>query len=146
MIKLYTIGFTRKNAETFFGLLKSAQVTRLLDIRLNNSSQLSGFAKRDDLAYFLREICGAAYTHQPDFAPTETILKAYKTKQISWAEYESEFDALMQSRKIERSNNPAFYHQTCLLCSEHEPDQCHRRLVAEYLQEKISDLHIRHLG
>jgi len=45
-VVLYTIGFTKKNARQFFETLKTAGVKRLVDIRLNNQSQLAGFTKR----------------------------------------------------------------------------------------------------
>lgn len=145
-MEIYTIGFTKKTAAEFFGALKKAGIRRLLDIRLNNSSQLAGFTKRDDLRYFLREVCDADYVHEPELAPTEEILKAYQNKEISWDDYERCFRALLSERavegKIERS---LFAVPTTLLCSEPTAEKCHRRLVAEYLREKWGDIEIKHL-
>lgn len=145
-MKVYTIGFTQKNAEKFFKFLRASQVQTLIDVRLNNVSQLAGFAKRDDLKFFLKELCDAEYVHLPDLAPTKDILNAYKKGDMSWEIYEDKFLNLMAKRNIERSIKPALLDQSCLLCSEHEPHQCHRRLVVEYLNEH-SDLNliVKHL-
>ena len=145
-MEVYSIGFTKKTAERFFGLLRSAGVTRLLDVRLNNSSQLAGFTKRDDLAFFIREICGAEYVHEPLLAPTQDILDALKKRKGAWSEYETSFLRLMTEREIERKiDREIFSKPTALLCSEPTADQCHRRLVLEYLREKWGNLEIRHL-
>jgi len=145
-INLYTIGFTQKTAEQFFETLKTAGVKRIIDTRLNNVSQLAGFAKQKDLVYFLRTIGQIDYIHFLDFAPTKEILDAYKKKQITWQEYEQRFQALIAKRKIEMQVSPDLLEQSCLLCSEAKPHYCHRRLVAEYLQERLDlELHIHHL-
>lgn len=143
--KLYTIGFTKKNAQTFFVKLKKEGVTKLIDIRLNNVSQLAGFAKRDDLIYFLREICNCDYLYIPEFAPTKEILDAYKTKQIDWDEYVLRFSKLIKDRKIENIITAEELNNSCFLCSEPTPEQCHRRLIAEYFNEKFKDIEIKHL-
>jgi uncharacterized protein (DUF488 family) len=143
---IYTIGFTKKNAEKFFALIKSANISTLIDVRLNNASQLAGFAKKDDLKYFLKELCNTAYIHAPDLSPTQEILKAYKKKEISWEKYKDEFLNLMAQRQVERIVKPEILKNGCLLCSEHKPDHCHRRLVAEYLSANIDfKLEIKHL-
>ena len=142
---LYTIGFTKKNAQTFFSKLQKAGVTILIDIRLNNVSQLAGFAKRDDLIFFLRELCDCDYKHIPFFAPTKEILDAYKKNQIGWDEYVNRFSKLIKKRKIENKITAEELNNACLLCSEPTPEQCHRRLVAEYLRDKFDDIEIRHL-
>jgi len=145
-MKIYTIGFTQKNAEAFFGFLKSENIATLIDVRLNNISQLAGFAKKDDLKYFLRELCGANYIHIPDLAPTKDILNAYKKGNISWTVYEDKFLNLMSKRHIERIIKPELLNNGCLLCSEHEPHFCHRRLVVEYLNDHSDfDLKVKHL-
>jgi len=146
-VEIFTIGFTRTTAEDFFERLKSNRIERLLDIRLNNKSQLAGFAKRDDLAYFLRELVGAEYEHAPLLAPTQDILDDFKKKkEMPWEEYEDRFLGLMRERKIEDQLSPAeFSRRTVLLCSEDTPDRCHRRLVAEYLRDHWKDIEIIHL-
>lgn len=146
-MEIYTIGFTRTTAEHFFGRLKSSRIERLLDVRLNNKSQLAGFAKRDDLAYFLRELVGAEYEHASLLAPTQEILDGYKKKgAISWVDYEDRFLALMRERRIEVELDPCnFERRTVLLCSEDTPQNCHRRLVAEYLAEHWKGIEIVHL-
>lgn len=145
-INIYTIGFTKKNAETFFNFLKQSNVKTLIDVRLNNVSQLAGFAKRDDLKFFLKELCGAEYIHAPELAPTKDILNAYKKGDISWEVYEEKFLNLMGKRNIERSIKSTLLDHGCLLCSEHEPHLCHRRLVVEYLnQHSKLDLQVKHL-
>lgn len=144
-MEIRTIGFTQKSAARFFGLLKEAGIRRLLDVRLNNVSQLAGFTRRDDLQYFLREICGAEYLHEPLLAPAKEILDAYRETK-DWETYEREFAALIIERKIETLFPPDFFAvPTVLLCSEPTPDHCHRRLVAEYLQQHIPSLTITHL-
>jgi len=145
-MEIYTIGFTKRTAAEFFGALKRAGIKRLLDVRLNNVSQLAGFTKRDDLPFFLNEICGAEYVHQPLLAPTQDILDAYKKKKGSWQEYEKRFLQLMENRKIEaRIDRGLFVVPTALLCSEATADHCHRRLVLDYLKSKWGDLKVVHL-
>ena len=143
--QLYTIGFTRKSAQEFFSKLSNAGVRRVVDIRLNNTSQLAGFAKRDDLIYFLKEIAQIDYTHQPQFAPTQELLDAYKKQKGAWEAFEKSFLALMKERRTEDSVERDTIHQGCLLCSEDTPEHCHRRLVAEYLQQAWGQVEITHL-
>lgn len=142
---LFTIGFTRTSAESFFGRLQKAGVKKVVDVRLNNVSQLAGFAKKDDLSYFLRAICGIDYVHQRAFAPTQEMLDAYKKAKGAWRDYEQRFLELMTQRRIEDTVARADLEGACLLCSEDRPHHCHRRLVAEYLKEKWGGLEIVHL-
>jgi uncharacterized protein (DUF488 family) len=144
-MKIYTIGFTNTSAESFFTRLQKAGVKRLVDVRLNNASQLSGFAKKQDLAYFLRTILGIDYVHQTDLAPTKEMLVAYKKHKGDWAEYERRFRELIATRRIDATIPRDLLDDACLLCSEHKPQHCHRRLVAEYLQEKWGDIEVIHL-
>ena len=144
MKKLYTLGFTKKKASVFFGLLCNAEIQSVLDVRLNNVSQLAGFAKRDDLGFFLREICNCGYRHVDQFAPTQAILDAYKTGG-SWYDYETSFRNLIATRKIENILQPEELDMACLLCSEATPEKCHRRLVAEYLRNIMGGIEIIHL-
>jgi len=145
-MKVFTIGFTKKSAETFFARLKEAGVKRLIDVRLNNVSQLAGFTKKGDLRYFTKAICNIDYVHLPQLAPTADILDSYKkAKGGDWQLYERQFLDLMRSRKIE--NTPRdILEGGCLLCSEEKPHHCHRRLVAEYLKSHWGDIEIAHLG
>ena len=145
MIKTYTIGFTKKSAEDFFTKLKESGVERLLDVRLNNVSQLAGFAKRDDLRYFLKSIAGIEYEHVLELAPTEEMLDAYKKHGGKWDVYEQAFLELMAQRGIESKLSQSLLDGSCLLCSEHLPKHCHRRLAIEYLQKKWGDLSVVHL-
>jgi len=145
-MNIYTIGFTQKKAEGFFSLLRAAGINTLIDVRLNNLSQLAGFAKRDDLRFFLKELCQAEYVHTPELAPTQDILKAYKQGDMTWAEYEKRFLDLMTQRQVERMLDRNLFDGGCLLCSEHKPHQCHRRLVVEYLNEQWETcLEVEHL-
>ena len=145
-MSIYTIGFTQKSAERFFSLLNKNKVLRVVDVRLNNVSQLAGFAKRDDLKFFLRELCGAEYIHAPVLAPEQADLKAYKNKEMSWQEYETRFLDLMSRRHVEKEFFPSDMEGACLLCSEHMPHRCHRRLVAEYLNANWSStIEVKHL-
>lgn len=145
-MKMYTIGFTKKNAERFFSLLKLNGVKTLVDVRLNNVSQLAGFAKRDDLKYFLSELCDIDYIHVPELAPTKGILDAYKHKEIDWDEYTVRFGHLLEEREANKILDTSLLDGACFLCSEHEPDQCHRRLVAEYLADNLDlEFKVEHL-
>ena len=146
-MRIYTIGFTKKSAERFFGLLRDSGAKRIVDVRLNNVSQLAGFAKRDDLTYFLERICGVRYVHCPDLAPTKEMLADYRKGRSSWEHYEERFNDLMAARRIEETIDPAVIEDGCLLCSEDRPHHCHRRLVAEYLRERWGgEAEITHLG
>lgn len=144
-MKLYTIGFTQKSARQFFELLKKSGATRIVDIRLNNVSQLAGFAKKDDLAYFLKGLCGMDYLHLPELAPTQDILDEYKKLKGDWRTYEAHFIALLKERRVESSVPKEIIANSCLLCSEDQPQKCHRRLVAEYLHSLWGDIEIEHL-
>ena len=145
-MKLFTIGFTRKNAEKFFGLLSSSRVKRVVDVRLNNVSQLAGFAKRDDLKFFLQRVCGIDYVHLPHLAPTKEMLADYRKKRMGWDDYERQFLDLMRERRIEENIPREIVDGGCLLCSEDKPHHCHRRLVAEYLHDRWGGIDVRHLG
>ena len=145
MIHLFTIGFTKKPAETFFKLLKNSGVKQIVDTRINNVSQLSGFAKGSDLQFFAREIGNISYDHNIDLAPTKELLSLYRTKKLNWNEYETEYLNLLDIRKIAQKINVENLHQNCLLCSEHKPDKCHRRLLAEYFKQVRNDIQITHL-
>lgn len=145
-MKIFTIGFTKKSAEQFFESLHLAGVKRVVDVRLNNVSQLAGFAKKNDLAYFLKRICGMDYLHLPSLAPTKEILDDYKKKRGSWAAYERAFIDLMTARKIENEIERETLEDACLLCSEDKPHYCHRRLVVEYLREHWGNIEVAHLG
>jgi uncharacterized protein (DUF488 family) len=145
MTKLFTIGFTQKSAEQFFSLLQRAGVRRLIDTRLNNRSQLAGFSKADDLRYFLKAIGSIDYRHATEMAPTQDMLDRYKKLKGSWPEYEREFNSLIEGRNLAAHVRDEDLDHACLLCSEHEPDHCHRRLVAEYLRRHDPEIEIHHL-
>ena len=139
-MNLYTIGFTQKTAKQFFDLIKSNNIDIVVDIRLNNKSQLAGFSKGDDLEYFLSEICACKYVHCDEYAPTKALLDDYKKKRTTWDEYVAIYIPLIKKRNgvtkfIEQFGK---YTNVCLLCSEATPTQCHRRLFAEMVQEVIS--------
>lgn len=144
-MKLFTIGFTKTTAERFFGRLRSAGAKQIVNVRLNNVSQLAGFAKRDDLRFFARELGGTGYIHLPQLAPTEEILDDYKKNKGSWSDYERRFMDLMANRSIEESVPRDALEGGCLLCSEEKPHHCHRRLVAEDLNSKWGNISIEHL-
>jgi uncharacterized protein (DUF488 family) len=144
-VKIFTIGFTNKKAEEFFEKLRTAGVKRVVDVRLNNISQLAGFSKKDDLRYFLRAIADIDYVHLPELAPTKEMLEAYKKFKGDWSVYENEFLELMERRRIETTLSMDVIDNGCLLCSEDKPHHCHRRLVAEYLQGRWTQVAVRHL-
>ncbi|HSM35328.1 MAG TPA: DUF488 domain-containing protein [Longimicrobiales bacterium] len=142
---LYTIGFTEKSASAFFGLLTEAGVRTVADVRLKNTSQLAGFAKRDDLAFFLEALGRVGYEHYPELAPTKELFDGIKKGTTSWAEFSRAFEDLLLQRAVAKRLRPADFADACLLCSEHEPDRCHRRLVAEHLASAWEDVDIVHL-
>jgi len=144
-IKIYTIGFTKKTAKEFFEKLTSNGVIKIIDIRLNNTSQLAGFTKSDDLKYFLDKICNIQYIHKPEYAPTEDILKKYKKKRITWEDYEKAYVQTLTDRNILSSLEFSELDHACLLCSEQTAQKCHRRLLAEYLRKNNQEIVIFHL-
>ena len=135
MITLYTIGFTKKSAERFFGLLRDNGVKQLVDIRINNSSQLAGFAKGKDLVFFVNEICHIPYQHIVDFAPTKELLDQWHKNEVTWTEYEEIYTKMLKDREIVKKYGVKSFDGACFLCSEDTPEQCHRRLLAEYMKE-----------
>ena len=146
-MKLYTIGFTQKSAETFFGLLRQNSIQRLVDIRISPQGQLSGFARQEDLPYFLNELADhCRYVHMPLLAPTKELLHEYR-EDSDWNRYMARFEELMDDRHIpvtlDRVEFETF--RSCLLCSEATPVKCHRRLVAERLAAYWSSVEIIHL-
>lgn len=144
--KVSTIGFTKTTAEGFFERLLNAGIKKVVDVRLHNTSQLAGFAKANDLAYFLKKIGDIQYVHEPLLAPTDSMLKAYKKEKGDWRAYEERFLGLMSERHIESHFTPETFDAACLLCSEAKPHYCHRRLVCEYLNEKWNGaLEVHHL-
>jgi len=145
-MKLYTIGFTQKSAETFFGLLRENGVQRLIDIRLHPGGQLAGFAQRRDLPYFLANLASCRYIYAPELAPTKEILNDYRRDQ-DWLRYQARFEALMDERQIPETLKREDFEQvvSCLLCSEPTPEQCHRRLVAERLANVWGNVEVIHL-
>jgi uncharacterized protein (DUF488 family) len=145
MIKLFTIGFTGKSAETFFNLLRNNRVKKIVDTRINNVSQLAGYAKGSDLKFFAATIGHISYEHNTDLAPTKELLSKYRDKKMTWGEYEIEYLNLLDIRKITQKINVDLLHENCLLCSEHTPEKCHRRLLAEYLKHVRNDIEIIHL-
>lgn len=143
---IYTIGYTKKSAEKFFNLIRNENITTLIDVRLNNTSQLSAFAKKDDLKFFLKELCAVQYYHIPQLAPTEDILKGYKTKTIAWESYETLYLKHLTERNIDEIITPEILDKSCFLCSEDKPDNCHRRLAVKYLTDYFDlDADIKHL-
>ena len=143
-MKIFTIGFTKTSAENFFNRIREAKVKRIVDTRLNNKSQLAGFAKAEDLEYFSRNLCDISYEHNLNLAPTKEILDAYRNKEINWKKYQRRFKALIKRRAIEEINQRKM-NRACLLCSEEKPHNCHRRLVAEYLKKHWKKVEIIHL-
>jgi len=144
-MKIFTIGFTKKSAEEFFTRLKEAGVRRVVDVRLNNTSQIAGFAKARDLKYFLKAIAGIDYIHVPELAPTQDILDDFVKAKGAWSEYERRFGQLMETRRVAEVLPKELLDGSCLLCSEDTPEQCHRRLVAEHMHKHWANVEIVHL-
>lgn len=142
----FTIGFTKTSAEDFFGRLSAAGVRSVIDVRLQNTSQLAGFAKAGDLAFFLGKLGEITYRHAPELAPDEPLFADYRKHGLKWEAFEPRFLDIMAERKIEERFNPAELEGACLLCSEDTPHRCHRRLVVEYLEDRWgTSLDVTHL-
>ena len=142
----FTIGFTKTTAEDFFDRLQRAGVRTVIDVRLQNTSQLAGFAKAADLSYFLKTIGGIAYRHAPELAPDDALFADYRKKGLKWDAFEPRFRNIMATRKIEEQFKPEDLDGACLLCSEDKPHRCHRRLVVEYLEDRWGrSLDVTHL-
>ncbi len=143
---IYTIGFTQRSAADFFRALRGASIRRLVDIRISNSSQLAGFTRKDHLPFFLEELCGAEYLHEPRLAPTLELMVAVRKRRVTWPEYEQRFLRLLQSRRVdEQIGRDLFDVPTVLLCTEPTAERCHRRLVVEYLGRTWGDVTPHHL-
>lgn len=146
MITLYTIGFTKKSAERFFTLIKENGVKRLIDVRISNNSQLAGFAKGKDLAFFTKEICSIPYQYIVDFAPTKELLDQWHKQEVDWEDYVKIYNDLLKNRNILHKYDVKQFDKACFLCSEETPENCHRRLLVEYLQRHSNEeISIRHL-
>ncbi len=146
-MKIFTIGFTQKTAEEFFTLLYENGVRQLIDIRVNPNGQLSGFAKQEDLPYFLSRLADQCkYIYLPVLAPTRELLKDYRANG-DWVDYVRRFEDLMDTRNIPAAIDRSVFSAlpSCLLCSEASPDQCHRRLVADRLARHWPEVEIIHL-
>jgi uncharacterized protein (DUF488 family) len=143
-MNLYTIGFTKHSAEEFFETLKSAGVNKLIDIRINKSSQLAGFAKGSDLPYFLKVSSDIKYESIESLAPTKDLLKRYRSKEILWGIFEELYLKQIRSSEVLNSLKPSDFDKACLLCSESSPEKCHRRLLAEEMQ-KLWGIQVIHL-
>lgn len=144
-MRLYTVGFTQKTARKFFEILIRNNIKRVIDIRLNNKSQLAGFAKGEDLQYFLRELGDIEYLYIPKYAPTKDILDTYRKKEITWEEYEKKYLDSLEKRNILEGINYSIFENACLLCSESDFQNCHRRLLAEYLADHNREIDVIHL-
>jgi uncharacterized protein (DUF488 family) len=144
-VQVFTIGFTKKSAAEFFGILTDAGVKRVVDIRLNNVSQLAGFTKRDDLAYFLDAIAGIGYVHVPLLAPDQALLDRYRKQGLDYPAFAAGYSALMRSRKVESAPEAQLRDGDCLLCSEPSAAQCHRGVLVDYLAPHYPGMTVRHL-
>ena len=146
MITLYTIGLTKKSAEQFFNLLRDNGVKQLVDVRISNNSQLAGFAKGKDLEFFTNEICHIPYQHIVDFAPTKELLDQWHKQEVTWPEYVEFYTKILKSREVIKKYGVKSFDSACFLCSEDTPEQCHRRLLAEFMQEHSKEkVYIIHL-
>lgn len=146
-MKIFTMGFTKKSAEQFFELISENEIELLIDVRLNNQSQLAGFTKGRDLKFFLKKLCDCKYEHNILFAPTKEILNGYKKRQIPWEDYVVQYNRLIAHRNVQNVFRTKYgeFNNVLLLCSEPTAENCHRRLLAEKLKQDISDIEIIHI-
>ena len=144
-MELFTIGFAGKSAEQFFTALVKHGVRKVIDVRLNNVSQLAGFTKKNDLKYFLRVIANIEYEYLPQLAATKELMDGFRQGKIAWKDYEATYLALLEERQVLKTLKPEDFDKACLLCSEAEPEHCHRRLAAEWLKGKWRGMEVRHI-
>ena len=144
-MKIFTIGYAKKSAKTFFEALKANRIDVLIDVRLYNSSQLAGFSKKWDLQYFLQQICNCGYIWAPKFAPTAALLDNYKSGNIRWNEYEKIYNELLNARGGMDFFKDFHGKRICLLCAEATPECCHRRLLAEKIVQVYENVTLTHL-
>lgn len=146
MMNLFSIGFTQKSAEEFFGLLKDNNIDCLIDVRLNPNGQLSRFAFEKDLPFFLDKLAnGCSYSHRVDLAPQNELLKEVRTKGSAMNKdyklFEIEFNKYLENESKIENFVQEFkqYKNFALLCSEHTTEKCHRRLISDMLLKKFSN-------
>ena len=144
-MSVFTIGFTGKTAETFFSTLKESGAKRVVDIRINRTSQLAGFAKEQDMSYFLNKLSNMNYLVNTDLAPTKDLLTSYREREISWEKYSQEYISLIHKRKIIESLGIEYFENSVFMCSEKESERCHRKLLTDLLLEKFPRVEIVHL-
>jgi uncharacterized protein (DUF488 family) len=144
-MKIYTIGFTGKKAESFFTTLKNSGAKRLIDIRINRNSQLAGFTKEQDLGYFLSNLANIEYQINSDLAPTKELLGRYRKKDITWDAYSMEYISLIKTRNIIDTLGIEYFVDSVFMCSEKEPEMCHRKLLTDLLLNHFTGIRIEHL-
>jgi len=142
---LFTIGFTGKSAEKFFELLLNSKATRVIDIRINRTSQLAGFAKEQDLKYFLPKLAGMDYLVREDLAPDKDLLASYRNKELNWDLFSQNYRKLLDDRGALPSLSLAEIENSVLLCSENEPEKCHRTILANLLVQIHPTLKVKNL-
>ena len=142
---LFTIGFTGKSAEKFFELLQNSKATRVIDIRINRTSQFAGFAKEQDLKYFLPKLAGMDYLVREDLAPDKDLLASYRNKELNWDLFSQNYRKLLDERGALPSLSLAEIENSVLLCSENEPEKCHRTILANLLVQIHPTLKVKNL-
>ena len=144
-MQIFTIGYTKKSAREFFGLIKANEIDVLVDVRLYNNTQLAGFSKSRDLEFFLAALCGCGYVWAKQFAPSPALFNDYKSGQIDWAACEAVYRDFLNAHtgldffRLYRNK------RICLLCAEETPECCHRRLLAEKIADEYDGTEITHL-
>lgn len=135
--KLFTIGYEQTPAKAVLDELEQAGVKLLVDVRAVASSRRPGFSKTQ-LAAGLDER-GIAYLHLRGLGtPKEGRLAAragqYDTLQKIYAKHlktpqaKEEMDEL--SALVKKSG------PICILCYERDHEHCHRRWIAEIIEER----------
>jgi uncharacterized protein (DUF488 family) len=146
-LEIYTSGTSGITAERFFLRLRELKATSVIDTRIHPSSQLSGYSKQESLKYFLKEILQIPYIYESQLCPIEQDFKLYKNKQMIWKTYQDKYYQLLINRNIkEKIDFSPWGDRPVILCSESSPDQCHRRLAAEFISSTLNLVsEIKHL-
>lgn len=140
-MKVFTIGINNKSAEQFFRLLSDNKIIKIIDIRLNNTTQLCGFSKMNDLKFFLKRILNIEYEYISDFAPTKDIMVSYRENK-DWNKFKTDYLKLLENRKVKESYQNYDFRNTCFLCSEDDADNCHRKILSEFLDNSAEIIHL----
>jgi uncharacterized protein (DUF488 family) len=144
MHELTTIGYEGTTLDKVLGTLSKARVSLLIDVRAVAASRKPGFSKRQ-LAAGLDEH-GIAYVHLQPLGtpkPGRDAVRAGHPERMEVI-YQAHIAGDQPQATLAEAILLARTHRACLLCFEHDPARCHRRLLAEMITAETGQ-EIRHL-